>query len=700
MAARRRRVRRRRAVRAVDGRAARRASSGPTASASTPTSGCSRRTTAPPSCTASPALASAAHAQHGTYLDMVSRDEWNPSDFAFHLSRRARGLPLWFSLATYGTDAYTAAVETTLDVARAFAAEVDRRDGFRLLLDPQLSVVLFTVDGWDDARYAAWSTSRAKAGVALVVPTWWQGADLLPHLPRQPADDVGDAERAPRRHGRLLTEVPSAIADQTDLGSGQTSSGLGASPSATRTCALVDELDEVRQHGAAGRLVQLLVDVARTAGRRWPGSRRGRRARRRAPAARAGGGARRGRRRSAAASSIDGPCVGQYVRSARPATLRSESTYAAMSPSGGDTTVVLQPITWSPVNSTPSSSNAKQMWFDVCPGVCTPRRVQPGPRRRDLAVGDATSGSKARSMRLLDLDALGDLLVELVVLDLVVGSAGGCGPNANVGAPVSVAQPRGERRVVAVAVGDEDRRDPLAGERGAQRVAVAVEIGPGSTTATSPVADDVRAGAAVGELRRVLGDRRAGSAAPPGRRARRRRRRAGGTPARCSRRSPPSERTAPTGAPWPRIGSTTASAATSTPSERRAAIVTGVAGPASAVGDLHGHGAAVGQRRDRTPSAPSLAISPGTSRISRVTSRRGPPTISGMAASSPGAPACPSTATAGRRGPARRATSPAPARRTRRPRCRSRRRHRRRGAATMSALQRVVGSRYPPSASR
>ena len=122
-----------------------------------------------------PELASAAHAQHGTYLDMVSRDEWNPSDFAFHLSRRARGLPLWFSLATYGTDAYAEAVETTLDVARRFAAEVDRRVGFRLLLEPQLSVVLFTVDGWDEARYAAWSRSRARAGVALIVPTWWQG---------------------------------------------------------------------------------------------------------------------------------------------------------------------------------------------------------------------------------------------------------------------------------------------------------------------------------------------------------------------------------------------------------------------------------------------------------------------------------------------------------------------------------------------
>jgi glutamate/tyrosine decarboxylase-like PLP-dependent enzyme len=122
-----------------------------------------------------PAVASAAHAQHGTYLDVVDRNEWNPSDFAFHLSRRARGLPLWFSLATYGTAAYTEAVESTLAVARAFADEVDHRDGFSLLLQPQLSVVLFTVDGWDESAYAAWSRSRAKAGVALIVPTWWRG---------------------------------------------------------------------------------------------------------------------------------------------------------------------------------------------------------------------------------------------------------------------------------------------------------------------------------------------------------------------------------------------------------------------------------------------------------------------------------------------------------------------------------------------
>jgi len=122
-----------------------------------------------------PAVAAAAHAQHGSYLDVVDRDEWNPSDFAFHLSRRARGLPLWFSLATYGTDAYVDAVETTLRVARAFAAEVERRDGFELLVEPQLTIVLFAVTGWSDARLDEWSQSRARAGVALIVPTTWAG---------------------------------------------------------------------------------------------------------------------------------------------------------------------------------------------------------------------------------------------------------------------------------------------------------------------------------------------------------------------------------------------------------------------------------------------------------------------------------------------------------------------------------------------
>lgn len=126
-----------------------------------------------------PRLAAAAHAQHASYLDAIDRDEWNPADYAYHLSRRARGLPLWFSLATYGTDAYADAVETTVVMAKAFADDVTSRAEFELLLAPQLSVVLFTRRGWDRDRYLAWSRSRARAGTALIVPTSWQGEPCL-----------------------------------------------------------------------------------------------------------------------------------------------------------------------------------------------------------------------------------------------------------------------------------------------------------------------------------------------------------------------------------------------------------------------------------------------------------------------------------------------------------------------------------------
>ena len=55
-----------------------------------------------------PVQARAAHTQHASYLDPVNVEgEWNPSDFAIQLTRRARGLPFWFSLAVHGTDAYT-----------------------------------------------------------------------------------------------------------------------------------------------------------------------------------------------------------------------------------------------------------------------------------------------------------------------------------------------------------------------------------------------------------------------------------------------------------------------------------------------------------------------------------------------------------------------------------------------------------------
>ena len=147
---------------------------------------------------ADPMVARAAHTQHAEYLDVLHADDgqeedWNPSDFAHHLSRRARGLPFWFSLATYGTVAYRDAVEATLTVARKAADLIREADHLELILEPELSVVLFRRTGWSAAQYQAWSDAMLATGDAFVVPTAWAGETVLRLCivnPRTTIDDV------------------------------------------------------------------------------------------------------------------------------------------------------------------------------------------------------------------------------------------------------------------------------------------------------------------------------------------------------------------------------------------------------------------------------------------------------------------------------------------------------------------------------
>jgi glutamate/tyrosine decarboxylase-like PLP-dependent enzyme len=126
-----------------------------------------------------PRLARAAHSQHASYLDVIDREQWNPSDLATHLTRRARGLPFWFSLATHGTDRYREAVERSLAVARAVAEGIAASDHLQLVLPPELSVLLFERPGWDEEQYAAWSRRMALEGTILCLPTRWQGRTVL-----------------------------------------------------------------------------------------------------------------------------------------------------------------------------------------------------------------------------------------------------------------------------------------------------------------------------------------------------------------------------------------------------------------------------------------------------------------------------------------------------------------------------------------
>jgi glutamate/tyrosine decarboxylase-like PLP-dependent enzyme len=126
-----------------------------------------------------PELARAAHTQTASYLEHIDRTMANPWDLAVHLSRRARGLPFWFSLATHGTDRYAAAIERSLATAAEVAAAIRDSDHLRLVCEPELSVVLFERPGWDDQAYAQWSSRLAKEGVILCVPTRWEGRTVL-----------------------------------------------------------------------------------------------------------------------------------------------------------------------------------------------------------------------------------------------------------------------------------------------------------------------------------------------------------------------------------------------------------------------------------------------------------------------------------------------------------------------------------------
>lgn len=140
-----------------------------------------------------PRIARAAHTQHAEYLDVLhDEDEWNPSDFAHHLSRRARGLPLWFSLATHGTDAYREAIETTLTVAHAGADLIRQSEHCQLVVEPELSVVVFRRLGWTPAEYKAWSDAQLHAGESFVVPTSWYGETVLRICLVNPRTSVAD----------------------------------------------------------------------------------------------------------------------------------------------------------------------------------------------------------------------------------------------------------------------------------------------------------------------------------------------------------------------------------------------------------------------------------------------------------------------------------------------------------------------------
>jgi glutamate/tyrosine decarboxylase-like PLP-dependent enzyme len=123
-----------------------------------------------------PDIARATHTQRGEYLETLNDSGlWNPSDYAFGLTRRTRGLPLWFSLATHGIEKYRKAIENNIDVAHKIAEVIRSMDHVELVREPELSVVVFERKGWELSDYNAWSDKLLRDEIGFVVPSSHNG---------------------------------------------------------------------------------------------------------------------------------------------------------------------------------------------------------------------------------------------------------------------------------------------------------------------------------------------------------------------------------------------------------------------------------------------------------------------------------------------------------------------------------------------
>ncbi|MTH92238.1 MAG: aspartate aminotransferase family protein, partial [Actinobacteria bacterium] len=115
-------------------------------------------------------------------------------DYAIQLTRRTRGLPFWFSLAAHGTDAYTEAMEHTLEIARAAAELVKAHPDLELVCEPELSIVAFIRKGWSATDYQNWSDTLLADQVGFIPPSAHHGQPILRFAIVNPWTKISDIE--------------------------------------------------------------------------------------------------------------------------------------------------------------------------------------------------------------------------------------------------------------------------------------------------------------------------------------------------------------------------------------------------------------------------------------------------------------------------------------------------------------------------
>ena len=102
-------------------------------------------------------------------------ESWNPSDYAYQLTRRPSGLPFWFTLILHGTEALADAVRAPMTTTAYAVRQLRAIPGVEVVLEPELTVVLFRKSGWDRGRWQQWSAELLEQRIAFVAPTTWKG---------------------------------------------------------------------------------------------------------------------------------------------------------------------------------------------------------------------------------------------------------------------------------------------------------------------------------------------------------------------------------------------------------------------------------------------------------------------------------------------------------------------------------------------
>ncbi len=133
--------------------------------------------------------------------DSFAGDEVNLSDRGVQLTRNARALKVWVSMQYFGVEAFAAAIDRSLDLARLVCDRIAASDVLELMAPPSLGVVCFRRrfpgedDDVADGHNAGLVVALEQSGLGLVSSTMLRGRYALRMCVLNHTTTAADIER-------------------------------------------------------------------------------------------------------------------------------------------------------------------------------------------------------------------------------------------------------------------------------------------------------------------------------------------------------------------------------------------------------------------------------------------------------------------------------------------------------------------------